>query len=149
LFFGIFVFTGANADSTNETIRCRISARDIESAFLDEVMPNLKFKSTLAWAHGICDDGRLITKDYIYSQIHVRDDGDVVGYSVFTFDDGSAFVARFLGGWNVQGLSGNYTLLSGEGKYATARGSGTFAGVASPWKHAVTFDLVFNLTGVK
>jgi hypothetical protein len=82
--------------------------------------------------HGVAffKDGRVASKDFIYNYDFNKGSGPFFGYSTYQFEDGSSITARFAGTLRAgQPIRGEYTVLSGTGTYAGAKGSGSFDGV--------------------
>lgn len=76
-------------------------------------------------------DGRVASKDFIFSGDYNKGSGPFYGYSTYQFEDGSTITARFAGTQRAgQLVHGEYTVISGTGAYASAKGSGSFDGVA-------------------
>lgn len=69
-------------------------------------------------------DGRIATKDFISSFDTRNGKGTVTGYSTYTFEDGSSITATFKA--TAGDASGDYTIVSGTGKYANATGTGHY-----------------------
>jgi hypothetical protein len=76
-------------------------------------------------------DGRVASKHFVFSFDYNKGSGPFYGYSTYTFEDGSTITARFAGTQKAgQLVHGEYTVLSGSGVYAGAKGTGTFDGVS-------------------
>ena len=93
-------------------------------------------------------DGRVAAKDFIHSEDYKQGIGPFFGYSTYTFEDGSSIIARYEG--QSKGADapfhGEYTVISGTGKYAGATGTGSFDGVPTKWKGANLLDGKFKIT---
>lgn len=77
-------------------------------------------------------DGRIATKDFTYSWDTNKGNGSFSGYSTYTFQDGSSITARYVGtARSGQPARGEYTVLSGTGAYAGAKGTGSFESIPS------------------
>jgi hypothetical protein len=79
--------------------------------------------------HGVAffKDGRVASKEFIYSTDFNKGSGPYFGYSTYQFEDGSTITARFAGTQRAgQPNHGEYTVLSGSGLYVGAKGSGFF-----------------------
>jgi hypothetical protein len=86
-------------------------------------------------------DGRVATKDFVFSADFNKGSGPFYGYSTYQFEDGSTLTARYAGTAVAgQPLHGEYTVISGTGLYASATGSGSFD--ATP--HKLTGASLYN-----
>jgi hypothetical protein len=93
-------------------------------------------------------DGRVAAKDFIHTEDYKQGIGPFFGYSTYTFEDGSSIIARYEGenkGPDAP-FHGDYTVISGTGKYAGATGTGSFDGVPTKWKDANLLDGKFKIT---
>ncbi|MGB0747532.1 MAG: hypothetical protein ACPGO3_02205 [Magnetospiraceae bacterium] len=92
-------------------------------------------------------DGRIANKDFRFSFDYMKGAGPFFGYSTYTFEDGSALTMRFAGE-NKAGtpMRGEYTILSGTGKYEGATGSGYFEAQDDPWEGANLFAGALQIT---
>lgn len=82
--------------------------------------------------HGVAffKDGRVAAKNFVLSADYNKGSGPFFGYSTYQFEDGSSITARFAGTQRAgQPIHGEYTVLSGTGTYAGAKGTGTFDAV--------------------
>ncbi len=93
----------------------------------------------------VFEDGRLALKRFVYTDDGTEAEGDMKGYSTYTFENGDSITASFVGGWDSGGLRGTYTVLSGTGGYAGATGTGSFGTNTFPWEGAARFDGSFTL----
>lgn len=94
--------------------------------------------------HGVAffKDGRVASKEFVFSADYNKGSGPFYGYSTYQFEDGSTITARFAGTQRAgQPMHGEYTILSGTGAYAGAKGSGTFDSVP----HKLTGANVHNV----
>jgi hypothetical protein len=91
---------------------------------------NVPGQMALLWKmHGVAyfSDGRIASKHFIYSADLNKGEGPFYGYSTYQFQDGSSFTARFAGNQKTgQPEHGEYTVLSGTGTFANAKGTGFF-----------------------
>ncbi len=82
--------------------------------------------------HGVAffKDGRVASKQFVFNGDFNKGSGPFLGYSTYQFEDGSTLNARFAGNARAgQLIHGEYTILSGTGIYAGAKGTGTFDGL--------------------
>ena len=92
-------------------------------------------------------DGRVASKEFTYGWDQNKGTGPFFGYSTYTFEDGSAIMARFTGmGQAGKPMHGDYTVLSGTGAFAGAKGTGTFDAVPSKLSGASLFNGRFAIT---
>jgi hypothetical protein len=102
----------------------------------------------VARAHGVAyfKDGRVASKDFVFSWDQNKGVGPFSGYSTYTFEDGSTITARFTGTARGPGQSrGDYAVLSGTGSFAGAKGIGTFETMAAKFPEAVLWNGKFSL----
>lgn len=86
-------------------------------------------------------DGRIAAKEFLYSADFNRGTGPFYGYSTYQFEDGSTITARFAGTNRAgQPMHGEYTITSGTGKYAGAKGTGYFDAIP----HKLTGSNIYN-----
>jgi len=95
-------------------------------------IPNVEGQNvSLMKMHGVAffKDGRVASKNFVFSPDYNKGTGPFFGYSTYQFEDGSSITARFAGTQRTgQPVHGEYTVLSGTGAYAGAKGTGTFDG---------------------
>src|SRR5437773_5224711 len=112
--------------------------------------PNIEGQSvTLTKMHGVAffKDGRVASKEFIFNTDYNKGSGPFFGYSTYQFEDGSSITARFAGTARAgQPTHGEYTVISGTGVYAGAKGTGTFDGVPSKLTGANLLNGKFTIT---
>jgi hypothetical protein len=92
-------------------------------------------------------DGRVASKEFVYNQDSNKGSGPFIGYSTYTFQDGSSITARFSGTQKAgEPTHGEYVVVSGTGAYAGVKGTGTFDSVPHKLKGANLLDGKFKLT---
>jgi hypothetical protein len=72
--------------------------------------------------------------------------GSLKGYSTYTFVDGDALTLSFTGSWDGNGMRGDYTVISGTGKFVGVTGTGSFKTLKEPWDDARLWDVSLKLT---
>jgi hypothetical protein len=112
--------------------------------------PNIEGQSVaLMKMHGVAffKDGRVASKEFIYSTDFNKGSGPFFGYSTYQFEDGSSITARFAGTQRAgQPVHGEYSVLSGTGTYAGAKGSGFFDSVPHKLTGANLLSGKFSIT---
>jgi hypothetical protein len=78
-------------------------------------------------------DGRIGVKEFVHSADLLKGSGPFYGYSTYTFEDGS-ITARYTGLAKDGQSKGEYTILSGTGAYANAKGTGSIESAPNPFK---------------
>ena len=99
----------------------------------------------------VFEDGRLADKVFTVSFEYTKGVGPFHGYSTYVFEDGSTIGARFDGtseaSKNGRVIRGEYSALTGTGRYEGVKGSGSFVSKPVPWEEgAVLYDGEFKLT---
>ena len=125
----VLAFTlGRPAAAGEHNLEFKLVVKAVEVKSLDA--PNVEGQSVaLMKMHGVAffKDGRVASKDFIYNSDLNKGSGPYFGYSTYQFEDGSSITARFAGTQRAgQPIHGEYTVLSGTGAYAGAKGTGTF-----------------------
>jgi len=99
--------------------------------------------------HGVAffKDGRVASKNFVFNVDYNKGAGPFFGYSTYQFEDGSSITARFAGTQRTgQPVHGEYTVLSGTGTYAGAKGTGTFDAVPHKLTGANLLSGKFSIT---
>jgi hypothetical protein len=92
-------------------------------------------------------DGRVASKNFVFNVDYNKGSGPFFGYSTYQFEDGSSITARFAGTQRPgQPTHGEYTVLSGTGVYAGAKGTGTFDAVPHKLTGANLLNGKFSIT---
>jgi len=92
-------------------------------------------------------DGRVASKNFVYSLDYDKGSGPFFGYSTYQFEDGSSITARFAGTASAgQPIQGEYTVLSGTGVYSGAKGTGSFQGAPHKLTGANLLNGTFSIT---
>ena len=91
------------------------------------------------------EDGRVAFKRFALATIRGEEDGNWMGLSTYTFENGDALNLQFTGSWSPEGATVDYALLSGTGAFEGATGSGELTGINTSWKDALLFDGTFTL----
>jgi hypothetical protein len=85
-------------------------------------------------------DGRIGVKEFVHSADLLKGSGPFYGYSTYTFEDGS-ITARYTGLAKDGRSKGEYTILSGTGAYANAKGTGSIESLPDPFKDVNLLDI--------
>jgi hypothetical protein len=122
--------SGNQVAAAEHNLEFKLVVKPIEVKSLD--VANVEGQSvTLMKMHGVAffKDGRVASKDFVLGTDYNKGSGPFFGYSTYQFEDGSTITARFAGTQRAgQPIHGEYTVLSGTGAYAGAKGAGTFDG---------------------
>jgi hypothetical protein len=98
-----------------------------------------------AFGVAVFKDGKIGTKEFVFARDGHKDGGSYYGYSTYTFEDGSV-TARYVGSYDSQHSHCDYTILSGTGTYASARGTGTCDSVPNPFKDIGLYKVKLKIT---
>ena len=139
---------GQAATAAEHILEFKLVVRPIDVKSLEA--PNIEGQSvTLMKMHGVAffKDGRVASKEFIFNTDYNKGSGPFFGYSTYQFEDGSSITARFAGTARAgQPVHGEYTVVSGTGAYAGAKGTGTFDGVPSKLTGANLLNGKFTIT---
>ena len=114
-----------------ETLKCKlhISESTKESSAL-VTPPHAGVSLSAIRYSGVCvfADGRIAEKQFVVINRIIGDGktGTFLGYSVYSFKNADSLSVQFAGGWGADGVRGDYTIISGSGAYANAKGDGNF-----------------------
>jgi hypothetical protein len=92
------------------------------------------------------EDGRIAHKRFVDVSDDTAEGGSFKGYSTYTFESGDAITLSYTGGWDSNGMHGDYTVISGTGEFKGATGTGSFKGLDEPWDDASMLDVSLNLS---
>jgi hypothetical protein len=125
----LFTLTGANfAGAAEHELEFKLVVTPIDAKTWDA--PNVPGQTAMLMKmHGVAyfSDGKIASKHFIYSADLNKGEGPFYGYSTYQFQDGSSITARFAGNLKTgQPQHGEYTVLSGTGIFANAKGTGFF-----------------------
>ena len=114
-----------------ETLKCKlhISESTKESSALvtpphaGVSLSAVRYSNVCVFAHG-----RIAEKQFVVINKIISDGktSTFLGYSVYSFKNGNSLSVQFIGGWGDDGVWGDYTIISGTGAYANAKGDGNF-----------------------
>jgi hypothetical protein len=126
----IVLATGSAATAADHALEFKlvVKAMEVKAHEAPNVEGQVVFLNKM-YGVAFFKDGRTASKEFIFSGDYNKGAGPFIGYSTYQFDDGSTIVARFAGTQRAgQPVHGEYTVISGTGTYAGAKGSGTFDG---------------------
>ena len=110
------------------------SMNDI-AAFKGHAMGAQKFAGA-----AVFEDGRIAYKSVVALMDIADEKVNYSGYSTYMFQNGDVLVVKFTGGGSVDSNGGDYEVVSGEGSYKGATGTGRFDSVKNPWEDADMFE---------
>ena len=108
-----------------QTLRFKLVITTTSDATMD--LPSITDQSLVASeAVGVAffEDGRVAFKRFALATIRGKEDGNWMGLSTYTFENGDALNLQFSGSWSPEGSLVEYTLLSGAGAFEGATGTG-------------------------
>jgi hypothetical protein len=116
----------------------------------DEAMELTSFTDQSVMAHeavGVAyfEDGRIAFKRFAMAAVGGQEKGNWLGLSTYTFENGDSLNVTFTGNWSPDGAEVNYTVLSGEGAFEGATGTGKITGVNTSWEDASLFEGSFTI----
>ena len=114
-----------------ETLKCKLYISESTKESTALVAPPHAGVSLAARRYsGVCvfADGRIAEKQFVVINRIIGDGktGTFLGYSVYSFKNADSLSVQFVGGWGADGVRGDYTIISGTGAYANAKGDGNF-----------------------
>lgn len=138
---------GVSAKGTEVSMSGRLILQDGNQGWEENTpAPNSKIKNGYTIGVAIFEDNTIAEKQYVFSQNNRENDGNILGFSVYTFPDGDTLLMEFEAAWTEEGLSGTYLgVVAGTGRFSGASGGGTFTGVAGPWYETILTDFTMNL----
>lgn len=93
----------------------------------------------------VFEDGRIAYKSVVALMDIADEKVSYSGYSTYMFQNGDVLVVKFTGGGSVDSNGGDYEVVSGEGAYKGATGTGRFDSVKNPWEDADMFEGTISL----
>ena len=145
---GALVVYASPAFAADKTLEFQLVTKALDPHTID--IPNVEGQSltqSKAFGVGVFKDGRLATKDFVVVRDSGKDAVSLLGYSTYTFDDGSTLTMSFTAkGDAKQQLHGDYKILSGTGAYKGATGKGTFDLIQTKMKNASFYNVKLQVT---
>ena len=135
-----------SVEAREQTMKFRLVTTPVSSSFDD--VPNTEgHKMGVAKYVGVAvfEDGRIAFKDFVLTMERVGKEGNYIGYSTYTFQNGDSLNLKFTGAYSPKGNGGDYEVLSGTGAFEGASGTGRFDMGKDPWKAAYYWDGSFKL----
>ena len=142
----MFLAPTAPAAAEEQTLHCKLVTHRLDAP---AALPEIAGHSVDAGQYmgvATCDDGRIAYKRFVVTSDGAGQSGSFKGYSTYTFENNDALTLSFTGTWDASGERGDYTLVSGTGKFAGATGTGSFKALDEPWEEANLYDISFKLT---
>lgn len=141
-------FLGQEASAADQNLDFKLVVMPVEVKSFE--IANVEGQNVaLMKMHGVAffKDGRVASKNFVFNLDYNKGTGPFFGYSTYQFQDGSSITARFAGTQHAgQPVHGEYTILSGTGVYAGAKGTGTFDAVSHKLTGANLLDGKFSIT---
>lgn len=138
---------GSIAHAQDESLKCRLLSKAISDT--NYTLPGENGSISAFRDTGICvtEQGKLFDKNFVAVNTAKSDfsEGQYKGFSSYTDEEGNTLLLEFTGAWGTGGNIGEYTVLSGSGKYQGASGTGTIKGMDSPWESTSWFEIEINL----
>lgn len=138
--------SSGTAAAEEQTLRFKLVVTMVEKTEID--LPAVAGQSLAAYeAVGVAyfEDGHIAFKRYAMATAGGKEDGSYLGLSTYTFENGDALHVKFTGGWSPDGRKVDYTVLSGEGAFEGATGTGELTGLETAWKGASLLEGSFTV----
>lgn len=135
------------ASAEEQTLNFKLVITTTDDTPID--LPSIGDRSLVASkAVGVAyfEDGRVAFKRFALATIRGEEDGNWMGLSTYTFENGDALNLQFTGDWSAEGAQVEYNLLLGTGAYEGVTGSGKLTGITTSWPDALLFDGSFTLS---
>lgn len=149
----LFTVVGhTNIQAADHSIECKLyvasSLSDETNSTVTLEKVGLSMASSRNSGYCVFADGGMADKQFVVINRVPGDGstGSVLGYSVYTMENGDSVSVEFTGGWGKEGFKGLYTVIGGTGAFKDAKGDGIFTGAQSAWDTTGVFDVVMNLT---
>jgi hypothetical protein len=134
------------AAAEEQTLHCKLVTHRLDTP---AALPEIGGHSVDAGQYmgvATCDDGRIAYKRFVVISDGAGQNGSFKGYSTYTFENDDALTLSYTGTWDASSERGDYTLVSGTGKFAGATGTGSFKALDEPWEEANLYDISLELT---
>ncbi len=143
---GLMFAIGAAPAAEQQTLRFKLVVQPVgEPTALPEIGGHTLTAAKYAGV-AVFEDGRIAYKRFVEVDDDEANSGAFKGYSTYTFENGDSLTLSYTGGWDGQGMTGDYQLISGTGQYAGATGTGSFKGVDDQWEGANLLEGSFTIT---
>ncbi len=138
-----------NAQASEQSLKFRLVVHD-DAAMKVVEAPDAdghRLGSGSQYGTAMFDDGRIAAKYFVFSFEETNVGSQYIGYSTYTFEDGSSITARFDDATGADGVTdGKYTVLGGSGQYDGAKGTGWYKSAKTAWPKSYLFNGGFDLT---
>jgi len=147
-----FALGATNLQAADQKLECKLyvanNLSDETNSTVSLEKVGLTMTSSRNSGYCVFPDGSVADKQFVVINRVPGDGatGSVLGYSVYTMENGNSVSVEFTGGWGEKGFIGNYNVLGGTGDFENAKGDGSFTGAQSAWDTTGVFDVVVNLT---
>lgn len=141
------LLVSGNASAEEQTLKFKLVITTTDDTPIN--LPSIADRSLVASkAVGVAffEDGRVAFKRFALATIRGEEDGNWMGLSTYTFENGDALNLQFTGSWSPQGAQVDYRLLSGLGAFEGATGRGELIGITTSWQDALLFEGSFTLS---
>jgi hypothetical protein len=142
----IFVANADPAAAEEQTLRFKLLTQQVG---VPSALPEIGGHTvTVGQYMGVAmfEDGRIAHKTFVDVSDDTAEAGSFKGYSTYTFEDGDTLTLSYSGGWNADGATGTYDVISGTGQFAGATGTGSIKALEEPWEEALLWDVSLSLT---
>lgn len=141
-----FVVDAAPAAAAEQTLRFKLVTQQLGPP---SALPEIGGHKIVVGEYmgvAVFEDGRIAYKRFVEMGDDTAEAGAFKGYSTYTFEKDGSLTLSYSGGWDGEGFTGAYEVISGTGTFAGATGTGSFKGVDEPWDEATMLEGSFTLT---
>ena len=124
-----------------QTLKFRVVMTEVGGSIMDiaalkgHAMASQKFAGV-----AVFEDGRIAYKTVVALTDIADEKISYSGYSTYMFENGDVIVVKFTGGGSPESNGGDYKVVSGEGAYKGATGTGRFDSAKNPWDDAELYE---------
>lgn len=138
-FIGLLAFAIGPAVAGEETLPYTLVTKVVgELVHDDPAIEGLALGAGQAVGVAYFEDGRIAAKEYVFLRFAgEKTPWPLPGFSNYVFQNGDSLQLSFTYGPTDEGVSVDYTILSGTGAYSGATGDGRLLRVKAAWKDAI------------